>query len=125
MFTFPLIKGDPTTALNEPYSIIITEDMEKKYFPGQDALNKSMTLGDTLQFVVTGVLRNIPSNSHIQLDMVASFASYEKMTPDFSYDGGWGNINMRNYFVAERRNGSEELPKQRQLEFIPNVFLRC
>lgn len=100
MFSFPLVKGDPATALNEPYSIIITEDMERKFFPGQDALNKSMTLADTLQFVVTGVLKNIPSNSHIQLDMVASFASYQKLT-GFSYEDGWGNINMRNYVLLK------------------------
>src|ERR1041385_5058633 len=44
MFTFPLIKGDPSTALNDPYSIVITEDMEKKFFPDHDALNKTLTL---------------------------------------------------------------------------------
>jgi putative ABC transport system permease protein len=101
MFTFPLIKGDPSTALNDPYSIVITEDMERKFFPGEDALSKTMTLSDSVHFVVTGVMKNIPSNSHIQLDMIASFASYKAMFPSFSYDSGWGNINMRNYILLK------------------------
>ncbi|MEI9919843.1 MAG: ABC transporter permease [Bacteroidota bacterium] len=101
MFTFPLVKGNPSTALNDPYSIVISEDMEKKFFNGQDALNKTMTLNDTLHFVVSGVMKNIPSNSHIQLDMVASFATFESMFPDFSYEDGWGNINMRNYVMLK------------------------
>jgi putative ABC transport system permease protein len=100
MFTFPLVKGNAATALNDPYSIVITEDMEKKYFAGQDALNKTLTLSDTLQFVVTGVMKNIPSNSHIQLDMVASFITWQNIT-GFKYDNGWGNINMRNYVLLK------------------------
>jgi putative ABC transport system permease protein len=75
--------------------------MEKKFFPDGDALNKTMTLSDSLHFVVTGVMKNIPPNSHIQLDMIASFATYEAMVPDFGYDTGWGNINMRNYVMLK------------------------
>ena len=99
VFSFPLIKGDPTKALQQPWTIVISEEMEQKYFPGTDALNKQLTLADTLQFQVTGVMRNIPSNSHIQVDMVASFASFERISKDFSYEDGWGNINMRNYLL--------------------------
>lgn len=101
MFTFPLVKGNSTTALNDPYSIVISEDMEKKYFAGQDALGKSLTLADTLEFVVSGVMQNIPSNSHLQLDMVASFATYQALFKDFSYEDGWGNINMTNYVLLK------------------------
>lgn len=100
MFTFPLLKGDPNTALDRPYSIVITEDMEKKFFPNQDAMNKSLVLADTLNFVVTGVMKNIPSNSHIQLEMLASFVTYEQLF-DFNYTEGWGNINARNYLLLK------------------------
>ncbi len=99
VFSFPLIKGDPTKALQQPWTIVISEEMEQKFFPGADALNKQLTLADTLQFQVTGVMKNIPSNSHIQVDMVASFASFERISKDFSYEDGWGNINMRNYLL--------------------------
>jgi putative ABC transport system permease protein len=99
MFSFPLVKGNPQAALTDPYSLVISEKMEAKYFPGQNALGKTMVFNDTLEFHVTGVMKDIPTNSHIQADMLLSFASWEKMTPGFSYDGGWGNFNMRNYIL--------------------------
>ena len=75
MFSFPLVEGNAKKVLNDPYSVVITEAMAKKYFNGQSALNKTLTVADTMQFVVTGVMKDIPSNSHIQLDMVMSFAT--------------------------------------------------
>jgi putative ABC transport system permease protein len=102
IFSFPLKKGNPQKALLDPYSIVITEEMEKKYFNGQNALNKTLVLGDTMQFVVTGILEKIPSNSHIQPDMLISFSTFTTViSPGFDYNGGWGNINMRNYVLLK------------------------
>lgn len=101
IFSFPLIKGDPTRALEAPYSIVVSEAMEKKYFPGGDALNKTLTLADTLTFAVTGVMKDIPGNSHLQADMVLSFATYPLLNSQFSYEDGWGNINVKNYVLLK------------------------
>jgi putative ABC transport system permease protein len=101
MFSFPLIKGNSTTALSAPFTVVISEDMEQKYFPGGDALNKSLVMADTLNFMVSGVMKNIPSNSHIQADMIVSFSTYQTLEPSFSFDDGWGNINMRNYVLLK------------------------
>lgn len=101
MFSFPLVKGVAETALNAPYTIVISEKMEAKYFPGQDALGKTIVFNDTLQFQVTGVMKDIPANSHIQADMLPSFESWVRMSSGFSYDGGWGNFNMRNYILLK------------------------
>jgi len=105
IFSFEILKGNPQTALNDPYTIVITESMEKKFFAGQDALNKSLILADSIQFVVTGVMKDIPSNSHIQLDMLLSFSTFEILSPlfgpPFSYNDGWGNFNMRNYVLLK------------------------
>ncbi|HZY81333.1 MAG TPA: ABC transporter permease [Cyclobacteriaceae bacterium] len=101
IFSFPLLKGNAATALNEPYSIVITEDMEKKYFSGQDAIDKNITLSDTLNFVVTGVMANVPQNSHMQFDMLMSFSTYQDIFRDFNFSEGWGNINMRNYILVK------------------------
>jgi putative ABC transport system permease protein len=101
IFSFPLVKGNAEKALTEPYSIVITEAMEKKYFPGQDALNKTLILADTVQCLVTGVMKDIPSNSHIQLDMLLSFSTFPIFNPGFDYNDGWGNINLRNYVLLK------------------------
>jgi len=101
LFSFPLLKGNAQKALSDPYSVVISEEMEKKFFPGSDALNKTLIMGDTLNFVVTGVMATIPSNSHIQADMLVSFSTFQKLEPSFSFDEGWGNINMRNYMLLK------------------------
>lgn len=108
IFSFPLIEGNAQKALNDPYSIVITEAMARKYFNGQSALNKTLTIADTMQFVVTGVMKDIPSNSHIQLDMLVSFSTFTSVfQPGFDYDGGWGNINMRNYILLKEDSDVE------------------
>jgi putative ABC transport system permease protein len=101
MFSFPLQEGNKDKALTEPYSIVISEDMEKKYFLEGNALNKTLVMADTLNMVVTGVMKNIPSNSHIQADMIISFSTYQAISSDFSYESGWGNINMHNYVLLK------------------------
>ena len=107
IFTFPLINGNVSTALTKPYSVIITETTKKKYFGENDALGKIMTLADTIPFVVTGVMKNIPQQSHMQFGMLLSFATYESMNEWFSYDGGWGNLNVRNYITLKQGTDQE------------------
>lgn len=107
MFSFPLVKGNPDKALTEPYTAVITESMAAKLFAGGDAMNKSIVLADTLQFMVTGIVKDIPSNSHIQLDIALSFATYPLIDKSFSYDEGWGNINITNYILLKEGSDAE------------------
>lgn len=102
IFSFPLLKGNPQTALRDPYTVVITEEMEQKYFQG-DGLNKTLVMADTLNMLVTGVLKQLPSNSHIQFDMLLSFETFRSIDSYFSFDNeaGWGNINMRNYLLLK------------------------
>jgi putative ABC transport system permease protein len=113
MFSFPLIKGNPDKALNEPYTAVITEDMEKKYFNG-DALNKTLLMIDTLNVVVTGVLKNVPATSHMQFDILVSFSTYEAIDSYFSFDNedGWGNINVRNYILLKEGADAQAFAKK-------------
>lgn len=101
IFSFPLLKGNSKRALVEPFSVVITEEMEQKYFGGQSALNKTLLMADTVNFVVTGVMANIPSNSHMQFDILISFSSFQRFVPDFGHEEGWGMINMRNYVLLK------------------------
>jgi putative ABC transport system permease protein len=113
MFSFPLVKGNPDKALTEPYTAIITEDMEKKFFNG-DALNKTLIMVDTLNVVVTGVLKNVPTNSHMQFDILLSFSTFEALDSYFSFDSedGWGNINMRNYVLLKEGADAQAFAKK-------------
>ena len=73
VFTFPLIKGDPHTALAQPYSVVITEAMAQKYFGDEDPLGKALTIDYQREYTVTGVAENTPNNSHLDFDLVCSF----------------------------------------------------
>lgn len=72
MFTFPLLKGNPETALSEPQSIILTEAMAKKYFGSADPMGKILK-GETTDFTVTGVMETVPANSHLEIDFLIQF----------------------------------------------------
>ena len=101
MFDFPLIAGDRNTALKNPHAIILTETMAKKYFPREDALGKTITANDSVQFTVTAIAQDPPSTSHIQFDMLMSFATYELGKGTRTRDEGWFNINMLNYILLK------------------------
>jgi putative ABC transport system permease protein len=71
MFTFPLIEGDPSSALNQKESIIISEETAKKYFKNEDPVGKILQINNDKNYKITGVMKNIPSNSSLQFDMLA------------------------------------------------------
>src|ERR1043166_7749931 len=72
IFTFPMLQGDPQKALTRPFSIVLTEQAAKKYFGSEEALGKVMQLSDTLNVTVTGIIKNVPGNSHFTFDCVLS-----------------------------------------------------
>ena len=101
LFTFEFTEGDPGRALANPFSIVITESIKDRYFGNDVVLGKTLTLRDTIDFTVSGVIKNIPKQSHIQFELLASFASYQVLSPGFSFSEGWGNFNVRNYILLE------------------------
>jgi putative ABC transport system permease protein len=89
VFDFPLLRGDAKTALHVPNTIVITEEMARKYFPGQDPMGKNLradpyNLGQLMSFSVTGVARNVPANSHVHFDFLASYSSQRENLQNFA-----------------------------------------
>ncbi|MBT5876569.1 MAG: FtsX-like permease family protein [Candidatus Latescibacteria bacterium] len=77
VFTFPLIKGDPSTALQDPFSLVLSLETARKYFGDEDPMGKTITIREDYEFTVTGVLAPIPFNSHIQVQLLMSFGALE------------------------------------------------
>ena len=73
MFTFPFIKGDPKTALSNPNSLVITQTVAEKYFGKEDPIGKTMNGNNNLELEVTGIIQDIPENSHITFQFAVSF----------------------------------------------------
>ncbi|HVW60234.1 MAG TPA: ABC transporter permease, partial [Puia sp.] len=70
VFSFPLVKGDVRTALMRPDAVLLTGETAKKYFGHNDPLGKTLRKDNGSNVVVTGVLANIPSNTHLQFDVI-------------------------------------------------------
>lgn len=92
IFSWSLAQGDPGTALKEPYSVVISEEMARKYFPDEDPMGKIISADDDFMYVkVTGVMKNIPKNSHFTADFFFSFSTLPKQyNPNIvtNWDGG-------------------------------------
>ena len=92
IFTFPILYGSTKSALNEPFSIFITEKTAKKYFGENDPVGESIILNNRFEFQIKGVLKNIPDNSHFKFDFLASLITLKPLmggkflTRAFSHD---------------------------------------
>ena len=98
VFDFKLLKGDPGSALVRPKSMILTEEYAKKYFGNKDPMGQKIIVeSDTVLYTVTGVVQDIPDNSHIKFDILASLSSY----PGQANNQIWLSNNFYTYFVAK------------------------
>lgn len=82
MFDWKFIKGDPKEALQEPFSIVITESMARKYFGKENPLGHSLLINERYPMKVTAIIEDIPANSHFQFDFLGSMRSIEKYYRD-------------------------------------------
>ena len=97
VFDFKLLRGDPKTSLVNPRSMILTEEFAKKYFGNEDPMGKRLSLeADTNLYTVTGVIQNIPANSHFRFDMLGSLSSLGD-----SKSTQWLNHNYYTYIVLK------------------------
>jgi putative ABC transport system permease protein len=107
VFTFPLIQGDPETALARAHTVVITRETARKYFGDDDPLGQTLRLGGSDDFTVTGVIDRIPSNSHLSFDFLLSFRS---LYPDESDEGWrWGTLSTFSYLRTPPDTRVEDL----------------
>ncbi len=72
VFTFPFIEGDPETALDNPNSIVVTESTAKKYFGDESAMGKVLRVEEGIDFEITGVIKDLPTQTHLKIDILGS-----------------------------------------------------
>ena len=92
IFTIPLVQGNANSALAEPHSVVLSESMAQKYFGDENPIGKIITGDDKYEFSVTGIMRDLPDNSHFHFDFLASYAS---LAPNKLYDEP---STMRNHY---------------------------
>lgn len=90
VFTSKLIKGNPNEVLKNPGSLVLTEELAIKYFGEEDPIGKTLNYKGVIDLAVTGIMEAWPKQSHMQLDLIASFTSLNEMySSDQEYDQSW------------------------------------
>jgi putative ABC transport system permease protein len=107
IFSFKLIKGNPSTALNAPNQLVITESMAKKYFGHDDPIGKTLLIANSDNYLVTGIAQDAPGNSQLHFDFVASFTSL-----DASKKEDWWTANDITYLLLNRADQIPALKEQ-------------
>ncbi|MGN6266172.1 MAG: ABC transporter permease [Ginsengibacter sp.] len=122
IFTLPLIEGDAKTALQQPNTIIISKAIAKKYFGNEDALGKTLVFPDNknVSFKVTGVMDNVPENSHFHFDLFASMLSMDNAKSD-----SWMGSNFFTYVLlkpgADYKKLASKLPAMVEKYMGPQI----
>jgi len=96
VFTLPLLTGDPHTALVEPYSMVISETMAKKYFHSADVLGRTLVTDDTTTYKITGVMKDMPDQSHFHFHFIKAMSERKPNLND-----AWVNLYATTYILVK------------------------
>jgi putative ABC transport system permease protein len=104
VFTFPIIKGNPETALKEPYTAVLTESTAEKYFGSEDPVGKTISINYQRDYIITGVAEDVPPNSHFTFDFLFSFAPIEESLQNASIGRLWFSHSYYTYIKTRSEN---------------------
>ncbi len=94
MFDFPLLQGDKETALKDPYSVILTEKIVGRLFDGENPMGKTVLIDNKYPVTVTGVMKDLPSNTTFRFEVLVPFSLQKIMGP---YPDHWGSNVLQTY----------------------------
>ena len=111
MFTLPFVQGNAKSAFSQLYSLVITEKTAKKFFgDDKNVIGKTVRVDNKQDYIVTGVLKDIPENSSLQFEWVAPFQIWYQQSP---WAHEWGNNSISTY--AELKPGANVTNINKQL----------
>jgi putative ABC transport system permease protein len=115
-FRTDIVRGNPKTALSEPFSVMMTDKMAHKYFGNDDPMNKviSINMGNYMDFKVTGIYHDLPANTHFHPSFMISFST---LNDSVVYGANnlatnWGNNSFFTYIRLPENYDPEKLEKQ-------------
>jgi len=113
VFSFQLLKGNPKTVLAEPSTIVLTERLTEKYFGTEDPLGKTIKIEEEYDVKVTGIVKQIPKNSHLQFDYIMSLNSLKLTQGENNYLVLWdAPNNFQTYIELHKDADHKELEKK-------------
>jgi putative ABC transport system permease protein len=108
VFSFHLTKGDPNTALNGVNKTVISESAARRYFGDEDPLGKTMMYNDREAFQVTGIIQDVPENSHIKFQFLVSYATLNRWSKNNS-ETSWGWYDFYTFVLLKPGTDVQQL----------------
>ncbi|MCP4724528.1 MAG: FtsX-like permease family protein, partial [bacterium] len=109
IFSFQITKGDPANVLVDPNSIVLTEEMAAKYFGKDDPIGKILNIDSQYDLVVTGIVENIPGNSHLQFDFLSPAQNIDRFIAGEGYAESWRVGAFSTYLLLVENSLVEEV----------------
>ncbi len=117
VFTINLLEGDPSTCLDEPNTILLSETKVLQYFPEGDPLGKSIAMNnDSTLYRVTGIVEDAPRASHFYYDFICSYSTYES-----SRRTAWFNNHMQTYILVRPGSDQQALDEKINASLLENI----
>jgi putative ABC transport system permease protein len=119
IFTLPFIHGDPESALRDSSSIVLSQSAARRYFGDQNPLGETLMIDDKRDFKVTGVMADMPPNSHFTMDVMVPFEDYFRGTEvDVT---SWNSNYVYTYFLL--REGADPVALQSDIHRVIEIPL--
>lgn len=117
IFSYDLLRGDPEKALAEPFSVVLTESVAERYFRDEDPMGKmiefdSPVSNDVVQLKVTGIMEDMPGNTHLKIDILISFETIVGFFGREAMTTNWWNNNYLTYLLLAPNYDVEDLKKE-------------
>ncbi|MEM6631282.1 MAG: ABC transporter permease [Bacteroidota bacterium] len=112
VFSYDLLGGDPQKVLAEPNALVLTETAAKRYFGSEDPIGKTLSYQNQVDLKVTGLMKDVPDNSHIHFDMLCSFQTVEDFFGRENLMNNWGSNNYATYLLLKEDYEYKDLEEQ-------------
>lgn len=108
VFSFDLIRGNKQEALSAFKSVVLTERIARKFFGNENALGKVIRVNDQTNYTVSGIMKDVPANSHINFELIFSM-DIKDPESSFHNANNWGNISLYTYLLLEKNTDVQAL----------------
>ncbi|HHE40714.1 MAG TPA: ABC transporter permease, partial [Candidatus Cloacimonetes bacterium] len=111
LFTYEFLHGDPSTALSEPFTAVLTESFAEKIFGSTHPIGETIIGGNGLNFRITGVIKDLPDNTHVTFEMLTSMTTLRELMGAENYNStatnGFWNISVYSYVKLQKNTSPQ------------------